>query len=74
MKRLIIPVLLLLIATALPALQFAKWHTSLGDFTCELYDDIVPITANNFITLTRSGFYNDLIFHRVVAGFVIQDG
>ncbi|HNQ44207.1 MAG TPA: peptidylprolyl isomerase, partial [Candidatus Cloacimonadota bacterium] len=42
--------------------------------TAELYDEIVPITANNFVSLANSGFYNNLIFHRVVAGFVIQDG
>ena len=67
-------ILLILICTTLPALQFARWHTSMGDFTCKLYDDIVPITAGNFIDLANSGFYNNLIFHRVVAGFVIQDG
>jgi cyclophilin family peptidyl-prolyl cis-trans isomerase len=46
----------------------------MGSFTAELYDEIVPITANNFILLTNNGFYNNKIFHRVVAGFVIQDG
>lgn len=66
--------LLILAIGSLPALQFARWHTSMGDFVCKLYDDVTPITAGNFITLTNSGFYNNLIFHRVVAGFVIQDG
>jgi len=56
------------------ALRFARWSTSMGSFTVELYDHLVPITANNFISLTNSGFYNGLIFHRVVSGFVIQDG
>lgn len=56
------------------ARHFARWHTSMGSFTAEIYDEIMPITGNNFISLTNSGFYNDLIFHRVVAGFVIQDG
>ncbi len=59
---------------ALPALHFARWSTSMGSFTAELYDELVPITANNFIDLANSGFYNDLIFHRVIEGFVIQDG
>jgi cyclophilin family peptidyl-prolyl cis-trans isomerase len=58
----------------LPALHFARWSTSMGVFTAELYDQWVPITANNFISLANSGFYNNLIFHRVVEGFVIQDG
>lgn len=56
------------------ARSFARWHTSLGSFTVELYDEIVPITANNFIDLTNEGFYNNLIFHRVIQGFMIQDG
>ena len=68
----------LIIITCLPirvdGLHFARWHTTLGDFTATLRDEIVPITANNFINLTNSGFYDGLIFHRVVEGFVIQDG
>ncbi|MGC9361750.1 MAG: peptidylprolyl isomerase, partial [Candidatus Syntrophosphaera sp.] len=65
---------LLLGASGLQALHFARWNTSLGDFTAEIYEQLVPITGNNFIDLANSGFYNDLIFHRVVEGFVIQDG
>lgn len=65
---------LLLLPVIAQARSFARWHTSMGSFTAELYDEIVPITANNFIDLANSGFYNNLIFHRVVAGFVIQDG
>ncbi|PKN73464.1 MAG: hypothetical protein CVU50_01740 [Candidatus Cloacimonetes bacterium HGW-Cloacimonetes-3] len=63
-----------IISTPLSGLAFARWHTSMGSFTAELYNEIVPITANNFILLTNNGFYNNKIFHRVVAGFVIQDG
>lgn len=55
-------------------LHFARWDTSMGSFTAEIYDDLMPITAGNFIDLTNSNFYNGLIFHRVVRGFVIQDG
>lgn len=51
-----------------------RWHTSMGNFTAELREDVVPITAYNFINLTNSNFYDGLIFHRVVSGFVIQDG
>lgn len=71
-------IILLIALTCLPiylsALHFARWHTSMGTFTATLRDEIVPITAGNFIDLTNSGFYDGLIFHRVVAGFVIQDG
>ncbi len=40
----------------------------------ELYEDIAPITVNNFIELSNKKFYNGLIFHRVIPGFVIQAG
>lgn len=40
----------------------------------ELYPDKAPNTVNNFISLSNSGFYNGLIFHRVIKGFMIQGG
>ena len=40
----------------------------------ELYPDIAPNTVNNFISLVKKGFYNCLIFHRVIKGFMIQGG
>lgn len=40
----------------------------------ELYPDIAPNTVNNFISLINKGFYNGLIFHRVIEGFMIQGG
>lgn len=40
----------------------------------ELYPDVAPNTVNNFISLVKKGFYNGLIFHRVIAGFMIQGG
>ena len=40
----------------------------------ELYPDVAPNTVNNFIALANSGFYNGLIFHRVIRGFMIQGG
>ena len=40
----------------------------------ELYPDKAPNTVNNFISLANSGFYDDLIFHRVIKGFMIQGG
>lgn len=65
---------LVLLPAAAQSLAFARWHTSMGSFTAELYNEIVPITANNFINLTSDGFYNNKIFHRVIADFMIQDG
>lgn len=43
-------------------------------FKAELYPELAPNTVNNFIALARKGFYNGIIFHRVIAGFVIQGG
>lgn len=46
-----------------------------GDtMTFELYPDIAPNTVNNFISLIKKGFYDDLTFHRVIKGFMIQGG
>ncbi len=43
-------------------------------FVAELYPDKAPNTVNNFLSLVESGYYNGLIFHRVIAGFMIQGG
>ena len=43
-------------------------------FKAELYPEIAPNTVNNFIALANSGFYNGLIFHRVIKGFMLQGG
>jgi cyclophilin family peptidyl-prolyl cis-trans isomerase len=67
-------VTLMILPIHLEARYFARWHTTMGDFTAELRDDIAPITANNFIDLANDGFYDGLHFHRVVDDFVIQDG
>jgi cyclophilin family peptidyl-prolyl cis-trans isomerase len=48
--------------------------TSLGDIEVELFVDKMPKTAQNFITLAKSGFYDGLHFHRVINGFMIQFG
>ena len=40
----------------------------------ELYPDIAPITVENFVKLVKEGFYDGLIFHRVIPGFMIQGG
>jgi peptidyl-prolyl cis-trans isomerase B (cyclophilin B) len=49
-------------------------HTSKGTIVCELYPDKAPLSVTNFIQLVEGGFYNGLIFHRVVPNFVIQGG
>lgn len=50
------------------------FYTSLGDFVVETYDTLQPITAGNFIDLVNAEFYDGIIFHRVIPGFVIQGG
>ncbi len=47
--------------------------TTEGDITIELYNDM-PITAGNFEKLVSNGFYNGVIFHRIIEGFMIQGG
>ena len=49
-------------------------QTTMGDVRIELLDDTMPITAGNFRKLVEEGFYDGTIFHRVIAGFMIQGG
>jgi cyclophilin family peptidyl-prolyl cis-trans isomerase len=48
--------------------------TSLGDFTIELFNDKMPLTAGNFAKLAKAGFYDGLHFHRVIDKFMVQFG
>ena len=48
--------------------------TDHGDITVELWNDVAPNHAENFLKLGRDGFYDNLIFHRIIPGFVIQGG
>ena len=50
-----------------------KLETSMGDIIIELYDDM-PITSGNFEKLVSQGFYDGVIFHRIIEGFMIQGG
>ena len=52
----------------------ATLETSLGNVEVELFSDVMPITAGNFIKLAKDGFYDGLHFHRVIDGFMIQFG
>ncbi len=52
----------------------AIFETSQGSFKAEIFVDKMPVTAQNFVTLAKSGFYDGLHFHRVINGFMIQFG
>lgn len=52
----------------------AEIETSKGTIELELYPEYAPKTVNNFIFLSKEGFYNGVIFHRVISNFVIQGG
>ena len=49
-------------------------QTSMGDLSVEFFSDTAPITVNNFISLSNDGYYDNIIFHRVISGFMIQGG
>ncbi|MDX1957246.1 MAG: peptidylprolyl isomerase [Leptospiraceae bacterium] len=52
----------------------AQFETNHGSFTIFLDDTKAPITAGNFINLAKQGFYDGLIFHRIIKNFMIQGG
>ena len=52
----------------------ATLHTNHGDMTVELFAAQAPLTVNNFVFLAREGFYDGVIFHRVIPNFMIQGG
>jgi cyclophilin family peptidyl-prolyl cis-trans isomerase len=52
----------------------AEINTSMGMIIVDLYEKETPITVNNFVFLAKSGFYDGLIFHRVINDFMIQGG
>lgn len=52
----------------------ARLDTSAGDIDIELFPDIAPIAVNSFVFLAQNGWYDDVIFHRVIPGFVAQAG
>ena len=52
----------------------ATISTEIGDIEVDLYTQAAPKTAQNFVDLAKKGFYDDVIFHRVIPGFVIQGG
>lgn len=52
----------------------AVMHTSMGDITIKLFPEYAPKTVENFVTHAKNGYYNGLIFHRVIKDFMIQGG
>lgn len=58
-------------ATRNPVVQL---ETSLGKVTIELYPDKAPVTVKNFLAYVKQGFYDGTVFHRVIAGFMVQGG
>ena len=54
--------------------QIAEFNTNKGNFKIELFNDKAPLTTGNFVKLVNEGFYNGLIFHRVIPNFMIQGG
>lgn len=51
-----------------------RLKTNYGDIVAEMFEDKAPKTTGNFIDLVEKGFYNGVIFHRVIDGFMIQGG
>lgn len=54
--------------------RIARFDTNQGTFRIELFEDRAPVTTKNFTDLIEKGFYDGLIFHRVIDGFMIQGG
>ncbi len=63
-----------LITIDLNANYSATFRTNSGSFTVELFASQAPVTVNNFVFLANEGFYNGVIFHRVIPDFMIQSG
>jgi len=54
--------------------RLAHFTTSLGDFQVELFEGRAPATTKNFIDLVEKGYYDGVVFHRVIKGFMLQGG
>lgn len=55
-------------------MDYVKFETTMGNFKVKLFSDKAPITTENFRNLVEQNFYNGIIFHRVIDGFMIQGG
>lgn len=81
MKKIISVILFTVMITAGASLSHAQTNTtkvlidtSMGQIEAELYADKAPFTVNNFLEYVNSKFYDGLIFHRVIPGFMVQGG
>ena len=54
--------------------EVAVFETTLGNFEVELNRTAAPVTVENFVNYVNSGFYNGLVFHRVISNFMVQGG
>lgn len=57
-----------------PKVSSATIHTDFGDIVVKLFPEVAPKAVENFVTLAKRGYYNGVIFHRVIRGFMIQTG
>ena len=57
-----------------PPPVYATVATTLGSFDVELYPACAPKTVANFVNLAQSGFYDNIVWHRIVPGFIVQTG
>jgi len=60
--------------TTIPTSNIVKLETSMGNIVIELDEQITPVTVKNFLGYVEAGFYDGVIFHRVIPGFMIQGG
>ena len=87
MRKILIVKKIIFVAAFLASLVGATWvqaegegivkikiETTMGDIDADLYGKEVPKTVENFVTLAKKGFYNGIIFHRVIPQFMIQTG
>ena len=68
------PPVLLQLAPLTPGEELAIIHTNMGDVTVRFFPEDAPMAVENFITLARDGFYDGIVFHRVIPDFMIQGG
>jgi len=73
-KRSFLALLGFLCPLLMSAQTLVTFHTNMGIFVAEMREDVAPITAGNFIDLANEGFYDGVIFHRIISNFVIQGG
>ena len=68
------PVRALQLEPVMPGEELVVFHTNKGDITLRLFPEEAPLAVENFLTHARNGFYDGVIFHRVINNFMIQSG